>query len=440
MEPTDKRTKKTTSLASAVLEDGTIVETVYRPGSHDTVFLTSKNGKIVERNEFDIPGLGRTRPFSPQNNLIAHEVILFPSCASEYGNEQALVADIRAFVHRYADLTESFEEVVSYYILLTWVYDAFNEVPYLRVKGDFGTGKSRILLTVGSLCYKPMFASGASTVSPLFRIIDTFRGTLVLDESDFRFSDEKAELVKILNNGNAAGFPVLRSEATPSKEFDPRAFVVFGPKIIASRGLFEDRALESRCITEPLVGLPPRADIPLSLPDSFQDEARAMRNRLLSFRFHHLLKPRSHISKRDPLLEPRIAQIFAPLLAVIGDDDARERVQSLARALSGTLRAERGTSVEAQLLGIIWTLDRDAIPLGIKTIAEQFASRHGEDYQRPITPRWIGAQLRKRLSLTAVKSHGTFVIPEIEKGKLEALFRRYDLGDVAGDMETSEDA
>jgi predicted DNA-binding transcriptional regulator AlpA len=54
-----------------------------------------------------------------------------------------------------------------------------------------------------------MFVSGASTVSPMFRIIDAFRGTLILDESDFRFSDEKAEIVKILNNGNAVGFPVL---------------------------------------------------------------------------------------------------------------------------------------------------------------------------------------------------------------------------------------
>ena len=54
---------------------------------------------------------------------------------------------------------------------------------------------------MGSLCYKPIFASGASTVSPLFRILDSFRGTLIIDEDDFRFSDEKAEVVKILNNG-----------------------------------------------------------------------------------------------------------------------------------------------------------------------------------------------------------------------------------------------
>ena len=60
-----------------------------------------------------------------------------------------------------------FEEIATQYILLTWVYDKFNELPYLRLRGDFGSGKTRALLVIGSICYKPFFASGASTVSPL---------------------------------------------------------------------------------------------------------------------------------------------------------------------------------------------------------------------------------------------------------------------------------
>ena len=89
--------------------------------------------------------------------------------------------------------------MAAHYVLFSWVYDAFNEVPYIRFQGDYGTGKTRALLVVGSVCYKPFFASGASTVSPIFHILDAFRGTLILDEADFRFSDEKAEIVKVLN-------------------------------------------------------------------------------------------------------------------------------------------------------------------------------------------------------------------------------------------------
>lgn len=67
--------------------------------------------------------------------------------------------------------------------------------------GDAGSGKTRFLLTGGSICYKSIFASGASTTSPLFSILDIFNGTLLIDEGDFPKSDEKADIVKILNNG-----------------------------------------------------------------------------------------------------------------------------------------------------------------------------------------------------------------------------------------------
>ena len=133
-------------------------------------------------------------------------------------------------------LTPRFEAISAYYVLFSWLYDRFNELPYLRVRGDYGSGKSRFLLTVGSLVYKPMFVSGASTVSPIFRTIDAFRGTLVIDESDFKESDERNEIIKIFNQGNARGFPVLRSEQVGNrKEFDVRAYTVFGPKLIATQ-------------------------------------------------------------------------------------------------------------------------------------------------------------------------------------------------------------
>src|SRR6202008_449346 len=174
---------------------------------------------------------------------------------------------IQRYVSRYVDLSECFLSIAATYVLLSWVYDAFNELPYLRFRGDYGTGKTRALLVIGALCYKAFFASGASTVSPIFHTLDTFKGTLIFDEADFRFTDEKAELVKILNNGNAKGFPVLRTQVTPQKEFDPRAFVIFGPKIVGMRRSYDDRALESRFLT---VEMEPgqAAGVPINLPES----------------------------------------------------------------------------------------------------------------------------------------------------------------------------
>ncbi len=400
---------------------------VYRAEERVTLFLLglSGDGRIKELPHVDLRGRGKVYPYSPTNNLLSHGVVLLPSHVQDCGRKEVLVRDVRAFIHNYADVSESFEEIASYYVLLSWIYDAFNEVPYLRLKGDFGSGKSRCLLAIGSLCYKPMFASGGSTVSPLFRIIDDFRGTLVIDEGDFRYSDARADIVKILNNGNAVGFPVLRSETTPSKEFNPRAFVVFGPKIIATRHQFEDRALESRCITEVLSGLPPRPDIPLSLPTSFHAEALDLRNRLLSFRFQHLREKRDLGRWIDKDIESRVMQVFAPLIAIADAPANRERIVERARQASQVIKAERSASIEAQLLDIIWELRSDANSLSVKLIAERFAERYGGDYRRPITARWIGGQLRSRLSLTPVKTHGVFLIASTDEGRLEALFSRF---------------
>lgn len=261
-----------------------------------------------------------------------------------------------------------------------------------------------------------------------------------MDEGDFRFSDERAEIVKILNNGNARGFPVLRSESTPQKEYDPRAFHVFGPKIVATRGLFSDRALESRCITEEMERRAPRPDIPLNLPDSFAEEALVLRNQLLMFRFRNVTAPRTVDASALRGIEPRIAQIFAPLLATIEGEATKERVIALARRYSERLAAERSLSLEAELLSVIRTLYDAGQPLNIKAIADKFAEEHGAEYRKPITPRWIGSLLRGRLSLVPVKSHGNFVIPATETPKLKQLFDRYRVGDVGdvGDVERDQ--
>src|SRR3989441_9461748 len=232
---TIEKAKKQTSrpTVSTVLPDGSLAEMVCQ--ENRTLFCVSKDGAFRYETNLLVNGQ-RLVPYSPRNNLLTNEVVLFPSEPLEYTSEQELVEGIKAFIHRYVDVSPLFEQIASYYVLFTWVYDAFNELPYLRLRGDTGSGKTRFLLTVGSLCYKPIFASGASTVSPLFRILDSMRGTLTVDDGDFRFSDEKTALVKILDNGNGRGFPVLRSESVSGREFSPRADTVIVPEVMATHG------------------------------------------------------------------------------------------------------------------------------------------------------------------------------------------------------------
>src|ERR1043166_4654010 len=310
--------------ASAVLDSGELVEMVYDPAGRHTQFVVGSGAEWRYAEFVELPPTERLVPYSATNNLVKHGVVLFPSEPAEYGDDAAIVSRIREFVRRHVEISEDFELIATYYILFTWIYDAFHEVPYVRVRGGYGSGKTRFLLTVGSLCRLPIFASAASTVSPIFRLLDAFRGTLILDEGDFRFSDEKAEVVKILNNGNAKGFPVLRTEVSPKKEFDPRAYNVFGPKIVATRGFFQDRALESRCVTEDMRGGQIRAEIPLNLDERFHEEARGIRNQLLLWRLRHFKDARGETRAGARDLEPRLQQIFGPLVSVISDVSARE--------------------------------------------------------------------------------------------------------------------
>jgi hypothetical protein len=427
---------------SKILSANSILEMVYRPEESDTAFaIFSENAWKIEPR-LDLPSGERLIPYSPQNNLLAHKVVLLPSGPEEYESDGELLAEVRAFIHRYVAVSPLFEEIAAHYVLFTWIHDAFNELPYLRVRGDYGSGKSRFLLTVGSLCYKPMFTSGASTVSPIFRIIDAFRGTLVIDESDFRESDERAEIVKILNNGNAKGFPVLRCEVNQRKEFDPRAYAVFGPKLIATRRSFQDRALESRCLTEDMGQAKLRDDIPINLPASFEDEALHLRNQLLSFRARNVAKDRDLAGLIEAEVEPRLRQIFAPLLSTIEDEGTRTSVVALARQYQRELVADRGMEVEAQLLEILRARWQAGGSLSVKDITAAFADEHGFEYGRRLTPKWIGSLLRRRLGLRPQKSHGSFVLPPSEHAKLARLFERYgideaeagghgDIGDVA---------
>jgi hypothetical protein len=304
--------------ASAVLDDGTLVELVYQPARRRTFLALYSVGRWTLQPHVDLDDV-RLVPFSPDNNLIKNDAVLLPSEPQIYGSEEKLLSNIREFLHRYVDLSRTFEKVATYYVILSWLYDAFNELPYLRLRGDFGTGKTRALLVLGSICYKPFFASGASTVSPIFHTLDAFRGTLIFDEADFRFSDERSEIVKILNNGNVRGLPVLRTMMNRQREFNPQAFQVFGPKIVATRGRYEDKGLESRFITEEMGSRPLRYGIPINLPDEFREEARELRNKLVLFRFHRRFEVKIDATLADPRLEPRLNQILLPLLSVISD-------------------------------------------------------------------------------------------------------------------------
>ncbi len=412
---------------AAVARD-TLIELVYDSDKSETALAVSRFEGLWNIEKEVRINTGETLiPYSPTNNLIAHGCVLLPSGPEPHGEKATLLQDIEAFLHRYVDLTPVYERIAAHYVLLSWVHDAFNEVPYLRLRGDYGTGKTRALLAIGSICYRPIFAGGASTVSPLFHTLDRFGGTLILDEADFRLSDATSEIVKILNNGHMKGMPVLRTMQNRDKEFNPQAFHVFGPKIIAMRGEFDDPALESRFITENTSLRQMRPDIPVTLPPEFQQEARTLRNRLLHYRFCEFfnIKP-----GKGPLLEsvePRVNQIALPLLSLIDDPTLRSEIGARLAGEQADRRVVWRNTMDARVLAILKEASHtpSGLPISIGIVTDRFNAAHGLDYSGPVSHRAIGHAVRMGLHLSTEKSNGVYVVPESEKQKIDALAVRY---------------
>jgi len=412
-----------TPTISRAFADGTLVELLYQPEAKVTALAVARPSGVIDVVADVVAATGEhLAPYSATNNLITTECVLLPSEVGDFGSKAELLADLREYLHRYVDLPELFEEIAAHYVLLSWVYDAFNELPYLRFRGDFGTGKTRALIAIGSVCYKPFFASGASTVSPIFHVLEAFRGTLVLDEADFRFSDATASLTKILNNGNVQGMPVLRTMANSQRELNPRAYRVFGPKLLGMRGGFADVALESRFITHRTGGQPLRSDISVQLPASLRSEAQRLRNRLLAWRLRSRATVGPAVENLSPDLSPRTRQIALPLLSLMDDPALRARFTDALAGHDVELRAARAPDLDAHLLAAVldsFTASQTGAA-AVADIVERFNARAAGDLGRPMSNRWVGGLLRSRLGVRTTKTRGVYVVPPEERAALAA--------------------
>jgi hypothetical protein len=413
-----------TSTVSRNLQDGTLIELVHDPEARTTsLAVGSPDGSATMVDRLQLSDGEVLVPYAPGNNLLATGAVSLPAAIGRYVSKAELLADIKAFLHRHVDLSPHFEDIASHYVLFSWVYDAFNEAPMLRLSGDYGSGKTRALLAIGSLCHKAFFASGASTVSPIFHIIDAFGGTLVLDEADLRLSDKTADLVKILNNGTTRGLPVLRTMTNRHKELNPTAFRVFGPKIVAMRTGFDDEALESRFIDEEMGMRPLRPDIPLTTPESLGKEARDLRDRLLAWRFDERRNLEIEPARSIESLSPRGNQMALPLLALVDDSNVREAIGRHLAGQEARALARRAERPRAKMAGV---LDRMFNESSVPTIpVARVAEAYNREASTALPVKSVGHILRTELGLETRKSRGVYVVGASEHERVAEIAARY---------------
>lgn len=342
-----------TRQASFFVNGETLLEQIHKNGK--SMFLAfdtaTEEARIIPSLEF---GEEVIEPINGED--VALGAVRLPSGILEYGSTLSLLAEIEAHIKRYLDVSSNYLKFASYYVLLSWLYDRFHTLPYLRALGDTGCGKSRFLDVIGGLCYKAISASGCVTPAPIYRMLRKWSGTLVLDEADMKNSDEYNEVVTILNCGFERGRPVIR--ATKDNPDKIQILPVYGPKVFATRRRFKDVALEARCLTE-VMKETDRNDIPPVLGKKFFAEQQELRNKLLLFRSRNYFSVDPEAAANLDLagIEPRLRQIseaFASLFA--NEHIVLESYKQFIKTQQRELIEQRAATKVGQVVEALFTL------------------------------------------------------------------------------------
>lgn len=389
-------------VASELLPSGTLLEALYDPERDQSALAIRKsNGKVKHRKsllvEKEIAGKTCKVLYVPaQNELIKRGTVLLPSRIGQLRDEDELIGYIQGFIHAHVDVDETFERIASYYVLFTWLYDSFTALPYLRALGQHGTGKSRFLKTVGSICYRPVFMGGAVSCASIFRMLELYGGTLLIDEADYSPQSERwALMLQILNLGYEADAAVIRCA---SSGFNPQPYSCYGPKLIAGRKPFGDKALDSRCLTETFYPTQ-REDIPLQIPRLIEwEDARKIRNMLLAWRLDKYNPDREHLGYLTGKLEPRLEQIIRPLQAVLTDEEAKEDIEQFVKSYASRAQAERAQTLDGLILrAVVELLEEGQEPYYYAIADKTQPWLENPDYT--LTGRKVGIVVRGQLHL-----------------------------------------
>lgn len=419
----ENSTKKPIRIISKVT-DKLVIEEIYKPENSEFLFAVYDGEEVKFKEKVEI---GEETYIPLKSPLIEKSAVLLPSGVEEYHSTAALIDEIKSFIHKYYEYPKVFEDLDPYYVLHTWNYDKFSVTPYRRVLGDYGTGKSRFLRVLGSICYRPFFSSSASSIASVYRMIDEFYGTVIIDEADFYSTNYHADIVKILNCGYKKGTPIFKCEL---ETFKPQAFNVYCPKIVASRERYDDQALESRFITHE-TDICTRTDIPTNLPNEFHEEAKNLRNKLLLWRlknYRRTTKPDSELIKMN--IEPRLIEIMTPLSSIIEDSTDRSKLRKLIRQYQKDIIRERGLGLAKLVLESMIILYRDEEPLSVGKIAVHVRERSGIEKEDDLTARKVGSIIKKDLRLKKERGKVGNNVPIVviwDTQKIQRLCTKYGL-------------
>lgn len=188
----------------------------------------------------DLPSIERQlleeaqQPYSRNGDSVqGHSLVLAdPDPDIQQQDGAQLLSDLVARIRRHIVISPEAADAIALWVVHTWLLDDVQTTPYLGILSPLPRcGKSTLLDLLGALVRRPLQASHA-TPPALFRVVESSRPTLLLDELD-SFLKENEELRGMLNSGHSRAGCVLR---VVGEDLEPRAFSTFSAKALAGIG------------------------------------------------------------------------------------------------------------------------------------------------------------------------------------------------------------
>lgn len=386
--------------AGMILDDGMIVDEIYRDGRAQ--FLVWKDGKHEFVNKFERDGV----TFVPIDDaLLQKDKILLPSGIEDYGNASKLLEDIVAFITRWVETDPTLVRLCALQKMTEWLYEKVPVLPIINPRGGADCGKTRMGNALWQISFRGMRADGVLSLSSLFRSAEKWHGTIYVNEADIeergRSDDnESSQLVKFYNSRYERGAAVWRTDKETLKT---EVFDSYGPTILVTRKGFRDDALESRCLVVPMFGRT-RTDILLNLPPEFDEEGQHLRNCLEYFRLQNLVRFSNDFSLEFEGVSTRMNQILQPMasLAKAHLPGFFPQVASIAHDLSERIVEQRASSEDGLIVRAYFAADPRMEGRSASDIAEMIKELFGAD----IKPERIGRRARS-LGFEAFRSGGS---------------------------------
>jgi hypothetical protein len=143
-----------------------------------------------------------------------------------------LLTDIATTIRKHVVMTEHEQIICALWIIQTYLINRFMISPKLSVKSVvMGSGKTTLLDVLSNLVHRA-WVTGSITAAALFRVIQKWRPTLLIDEVD-TFVGDNEELRGMLNHSHRYDGTVTR---TVGDDHEPRKFSVYAAIALAGIG------------------------------------------------------------------------------------------------------------------------------------------------------------------------------------------------------------